>query len=224
MKFKTKAEVDHYLSGDKIECLLCHKMFKVVGGKHLAYMHGISGEEYRRQFGLPMGRGLCAEKSSKNYKAALQQRRDDGDESMNTMDAELMWKAQHAPKRPHPVYHVNQMKDYAKKGLKKLKAASKVRIEAIDWDAYLEKMASTKSALSNTRGKNGEPSEFDVKRKIDSDPVFAKKYNALKKSFVLKHNKKADVLAMTKLGRFQRDIAKTLGISKTHVGRIQRAN
>ena len=197
MKFKTRAEVDHYLSGDKIECLLCNKMFKAVGGKHLAYMHGVSVEDYKKKFGLPMGRGLCAEETSKNHSAALRQRRDDGDESMNTMDAERMHKAQQAPKRKFPDYHVNHMKSYAKEGLKRIKARSKERVDSYDWDLYLEKMVDTKSARSRTRGKNGEPSEFHLKRKINTDPVFAKKYNALKKSFVLKYAKKADVLAMT---------------------------
>ena len=223
MKFQTRAEVDEYFSGDKIECLICHKLFKAVGGKHLACMHGISVFEYKKRFGLPMGRGLVAHATRLRQKAALQKRIDEGDESLNVLDAELMWKAQHSPKRPHPVYHVNHMRRYAKAGLRKLKAKSNARIEGIDWELFLEKMEHAKNACSATRGKNGEPSEFDVRRKLDTDLVFAEKYNSLKESFILLKTKEEEVLAMTKKGHYQRDIAKTLGISKTHVARIQRA-
>jgi hypothetical protein len=222
--FKTKEEVENYFAGSKIECLLCNKMFKAVGGQHLARMHGISVEEYKKKFGLPMGHGLLAEESRKNFRAALQKRLDDGDKSLTVLDAELMWKAQHSPKRDHPAYHLNNMRGYAKTGLKKLKAQSKERIANVDWDAFLRKMEKAGNTFSGHRGKNGIPSEFTIKRKIDVDSDFAEKYAALKKSFVLKESKKEAVLAMTKEGCFQRKIAKTLGISKTHVARIQKCN
>ena len=57
-EFKTKEEVDNYLSGDTIECLICGKNFKSLSA-HLK-THNITAKEYKLLLGIPMSRGLCS--------------------------------------------------------------------------------------------------------------------------------------------------------------------
>ncbi len=57
-KFKTKAEVDAYLGGEKIQCLLCGKWFHFLGGMHLKCIHGLAPDDYREMFGIPWNSGL----------------------------------------------------------------------------------------------------------------------------------------------------------------------
>ncbi len=57
-KFRTKAEVDAHLSGEKIQCLLCGRWFHIIGGSHLLKIHGITVDDYRSRYGLPWKRGL----------------------------------------------------------------------------------------------------------------------------------------------------------------------
>ena len=68
-KFGTKTEIDAYLAGNKVQCLLCGKLFKALP-QHLERTHDITADDYREQYGLPWKRGLCgvgtSEKLSKN--------------------------------------------------------------------------------------------------------------------------------------------------------------
>ena len=68
-KFGIKKEIDAYLAGNKVQCLLCGKLFKALP-QHLERTHEITADDYREQYGLPWKRGLCgvgtSEKLSKN--------------------------------------------------------------------------------------------------------------------------------------------------------------
>lgn len=57
LQFKTRKEVDLYLSGDGIECLICGKLCLALG-HHLSKKHGVMAREYKKVLGLPMSRGL----------------------------------------------------------------------------------------------------------------------------------------------------------------------
>jgi predicted transcriptional regulator len=57
--FQTMADVDNYLSGTKIECLVCNKHYHSLTQQHLE-KHGLSLDEYRVKFGIPYGRGLTS--------------------------------------------------------------------------------------------------------------------------------------------------------------------
>lgn len=56
--FTSRAEVDEYLSGEDIECLICGRRFLILSGKHLK-SHGVTSSEYRQMFCIPAGRGLA---------------------------------------------------------------------------------------------------------------------------------------------------------------------
>jgi hypothetical protein len=57
--FQTMAEVDEYLSGNTIECLICAKSFQRLN-RHLQYVHNIAPDDYRRRFGIPFKRSLTS--------------------------------------------------------------------------------------------------------------------------------------------------------------------
>jgi hypothetical protein len=74
--FSTNAEIEAYLTGEKIQCLLCGKMFKDVG-KHVSAQHRIPPDEYRSRYGIPWGRGLCCAESSMRYSETVAKRLED---------------------------------------------------------------------------------------------------------------------------------------------------
>ena len=63
--FKTRRDVERYFSGDTIECLICGRHFKRLQ-RHLAAKHGLSADDYKKQFGLPWTRGLTSATSLAN--------------------------------------------------------------------------------------------------------------------------------------------------------------
>jgi len=52
MKFTTIQEVRDYLSGERIECLVCGRSCKRLQYKHLE-THGLTADGYRELFGIP---------------------------------------------------------------------------------------------------------------------------------------------------------------------------
>ncbi|MEX0549009.1 MucR family transcriptional regulator [Raoultella terrigena] len=51
--FKTRAEAEAYISGDKLECLECGKRF-VLLEKHLRVAHSMTSEEYKQKYNIPV--------------------------------------------------------------------------------------------------------------------------------------------------------------------------
>ena len=76
-KFGTKTEIDDYLGGDKVRCLLCGKLFKALP-THLERMHDITADDYRERYGLPWKRGLCGAGLSKKLSENMLKRRKNG--------------------------------------------------------------------------------------------------------------------------------------------------
>lgn len=55
----TREEVDAYLGGQKIECLICGRLFNTLSA-HIQRIHSITGDEYRQRYGLPFSTGLAS--------------------------------------------------------------------------------------------------------------------------------------------------------------------
>jgi hypothetical protein len=62
---ETRRDIERYFSGDTIECLICGRHFKRLQ-RHLAAKHGLSADDYKKQFGLPWTRGLTSATSLAN--------------------------------------------------------------------------------------------------------------------------------------------------------------
>jgi len=79
-KFETIEEVNEYLGGDRIVCLLCGRDMKTLGG-HLRQIHdNMTCDQYKKRFGIPWRRGLICKESSKNYANALNKRVENGED------------------------------------------------------------------------------------------------------------------------------------------------
>jgi predicted transcriptional regulator len=68
--FQTMADVDDYLSGTKIECLVCNKHYHCLTQQHLE-KHGLSLDEYRVKFGIPYGRSLTSAVLRERFRATV---------------------------------------------------------------------------------------------------------------------------------------------------------
>jgi ROS/MUCR transcriptional regulator protein len=63
--FRTRREVNRYLGGRTIQCLICGRGFRRLAF-HLSAKHDITADEYKRRFGLPWTRGLSSARSRAN--------------------------------------------------------------------------------------------------------------------------------------------------------------
>ena len=71
--FRTIADVDEYLSGDSVECLVCGRLFRNLT-KHLQMLHSVDPREYRIQYGIPLSWSLVgATTRALHANAALKQ-------------------------------------------------------------------------------------------------------------------------------------------------------
>lgn len=66
---KTVEELDLYLSGDKIRCLICGGEYKSLG-HHLSRTHSLGAREYKEKFNIPVTRSLCGD-DLKERKSAI---------------------------------------------------------------------------------------------------------------------------------------------------------
>ena len=216
--FETKAEVDAYYAGDEIECLLCGRKLRMVGGSHLLSRHQISIQEYKEKFGLPNSRGLVCDKTRENYSFALKKRIKEGDETLTPFTPELAWRAQHSPKRQAPPYAKKALQG---RGLSGLKKRGRIRAQSIDWIKFMEDVRSFGCGLWGMRGRPGVPSYYDLEIKMKIDPEFKEEYLGTIKGMKLVSLYPVIKELRDKGMGFKR-ISEELGISKTHCHRILR--
>ena len=65
-KFETVEEINEYLHGEKITCLICGQAKKALVG-HLR-IHGVSTDKYKEMYGLPYRTGLSSEGTKERYR------------------------------------------------------------------------------------------------------------------------------------------------------------
>ena len=61
--FQSRKEVEEYLSGDRIVCLLCGKPYKMLA-PHIKRIHGTDAEDYKSIYGIPQKYGLTCEEAT----------------------------------------------------------------------------------------------------------------------------------------------------------------
>jgi len=66
-RIKSAAELEAYLSGKVIQCLICGDYFESVGG-HVRHKHGITAVDYRVEFGIPPKTPLVTRALSKLFR------------------------------------------------------------------------------------------------------------------------------------------------------------
>lgn len=66
--FASREELDEYLSGDKIQCLICGREFPCQLGQHIR-VHRMTRQEYKKKYNIPLSVGLVT-KTFHNKKSA----------------------------------------------------------------------------------------------------------------------------------------------------------
>lgn len=219
MKFTTKIEVSKYLSGEFLTCLICYEQFKALG-THLCKIHdGMTVDEYKIIFGLPHSQGLVAGKTRELMANNLVHRIQSGEWQL-TMSPATLAKAQHAPKKKSVHYNKIRVVAMALQQSQKRKANSLVRINAIDWDDYLDTVSQTGRAATFLCTIPGMPSYYDVRRKKEMDPNFKKKYDGFTKYSSPKYKYPAKVMQLKANGMTIAAIADCLNLGETTIIRI----
>ena len=184
--FKSKEEVDAYLSGNKIQCLICGKPLKTMFA-HLYWKHNrMTITQYKQRFGLPMSRGVIAKQTKIKIRNNLNQMKVDGIIN-TTIPPDVMSKAQQAPKRMYVPYHIENLKKKGFVQAQKRKTESLDRIRSINWDKFLKNLATTKDSMETIRKKDkSTPSYYDIMRNKKIDKTFTEKYEKAMKQKLCK--------------------------------------
>jgi hypothetical protein len=119
-KFGTKTEIDDYLAGNKVQCLLCGKLYKALP-QHLERTHDITADDYREQYGLPWRRGLCGVGTSKKLSQNMFDRQKNG---FRPPIEAASKKSVGATRRPDQPFFVKVKADNMKIGSEKIKKYS----------------------------------------------------------------------------------------------------
>jgi hypothetical protein len=156
----TADEVDHYLSGGSITCMLCGRGFRRLGG-HLQAIHQVTEDDYRARYGLPWSRGLTCEPTRDKYRAAAKKRIEDG-------EMEHLAKGIPAGKnvRRHPRQPFHTEKTKQRKWLGKGMGAS---YGAEDFDRILDRVRSGET-IRDILGTKGSPASSWFRRWLRENP------------------------------------------------------
>jgi hypothetical protein len=72
----SKEEIDRYFAGEKIQCLICGKMYRSFNN-HLR-IHDVTVDEYKEMYGLPWGRGLTGKAANRTRSTVVRRRMKEG--------------------------------------------------------------------------------------------------------------------------------------------------
>jgi hypothetical protein len=72
-------DIKDYLSGEKIQCLICKKTFSTINAQHLSKKHNLSILEYKKMFGIPFSVGLTGSIARAKLSAHSKERYDNGE-------------------------------------------------------------------------------------------------------------------------------------------------
>lgn len=80
--FRTMAEVEEYLAGDRIECLECGRRLRSLA-THLPRIHALTDGEYRARWGIPATAPLAGRATREKLSAGMRQRIAEGRHSLD---------------------------------------------------------------------------------------------------------------------------------------------
>ncbi len=213
-KFKTMAEVDAYLSGEKIQCLLCGKMFHMIGAQHLQLIHGLTADDYREQYGIPWGRGLIG--ARRRGKCVLQAKKliDEGKFALIAKGEPYPFKI-NPNKRPVPDCVID----------------SKTRWKRKDFEALLESIREQQRTLQDVFKDSDLPSGPEWRGYVKRNPEFARKLREVNHRlpyyyqsliFDFSPRFRIDCERLRTRGMAKEKIAEALGVSISSVSRATR--
>lgn len=75
-QFQSMDEVDEYLKGEKLQCLVCGNSYRGLQ-QHVNHRHELSAREYCLRFGIPVSRGLWGDETRRSVGDATRQYMED---------------------------------------------------------------------------------------------------------------------------------------------------
>jgi len=223
-KFGTKAEIDAYLAGNKIQCLLCGKLFKALP-QHLERTHDLTADDYREQYGLPWKRGLCGVGTSEKLSKNMLERQKNGFQP----PIEGAWKKSvGVTRRPDQPFFVKVKEENMRAGSEKFK-----KYADQDYRNVLKKMLKEKIGL-NEACKDGDMPPIKAvskyaKKNAEFRADLEKTYEQLPYSVQagagrLPEKKfREDLLTMKRTNITVADMSRLLGVSRSLINRRLKA-
>jgi hypothetical protein len=217
-KFRNKQEIDHYFSGNKIQCLLCGNWFKIISS-HLKRIHDIDSYEYREKYGLPWKHGLCGKEVSLKLSKAMKKRRENG--FLPDIDA-AREKSKHATKRHDQPFLKKVKSEILNSSNNKRQKYSKV-----DYQNILIRMLKEEKSLHEVC-KGGKDADIPGDRRVSKyakrnkefkkalDETYAKlPFSVQAKAGRLAENKfRKELMTLQRSGLSIAEMARYLGVSK----------
>lgn len=221
--FESKAEVEAYFEGEKIECLLCGRMLKSLS-THLSRIHDVECDEYREKFGLPYSKGLVSSVTSGKCSAGLHRRIERGDKTLMPI-SQVANIGQQTKNRALPLYAQNEhgarITEY-NHGYKLSVSSAEEFIEAMEKTRRAQHVIATLPQFANEKA---------FMLCIEENPQLKERYLVAQSNAVhllsvddilTSIGAKGIISNMIKFGLKHRDVAKILNISKTTVTRINK--
>jgi hypothetical protein len=219
-KFRTKAEIDFYLAGNKIQCLLCGKLF-ILLPKHLEWAHDLTADDYRELYGLPWKRGLCGVGLSKKRSKYMLDRIKNGFQP--PIEA-AMKKSVGAPRRPDQPFFIKVKLENMRAGSDKFR-----KYEDKDYYGVLEKMIKEKKGLNEACQDPDMPTINAVSKYTKKNADFRKElewtyeqlpYSVQAGACRLPEKKfREDLLSMKRSNITVADMSRLLGVSRSMIHR-----
>jgi len=110
MKFKSLDEVNHYFSGETVECLECQKFFHHLAN-HVMMKHHIKPDEYKAKYNIPLTYSLSGQSYKKKQSRALTKRIQSGDFNYSHLPKAVK-KAKTAPRTRTKINRTKNSADY----------------------------------------------------------------------------------------------------------------
>jgi hypothetical protein len=216
-KFQTIEEVEAYFAGEKIQCLLCGKWYKIISCNHLAWVHQTTCDAYRERFGLPWKRGLTGQHARQKYRHAMKTQVEAG---KIRFDRE----PPHSPKRPQQPFQ----RDLCTRRLLAIHHRTEPW-QRKDYEAILTRMQEQQRTLYDVCRDADLPGRSAWQNFVKQHPEFADKlqqvYFSLPYAVQLRSRKpvspqfRVDCQRLRAQGMSQGKIAQVLGVSQDAVWR-----
>jgi hypothetical protein len=217
-KFGTKTEIDAYLAGNKVQCLLCGKLFKALP-QHLERTHDITADDYREQYGLPWKRGLCGVGTSKKLSKNMLERQKNG---FRPPIEAAQKKSVEATRRPDQPFFVKVKEENMRAGSEKFK-----KYADQDYKKVLAKMLKEKKGLNEACKEAGMPHFRAVSKYAKKNAEFRKELDRTYKQLPysvqagacrLPEKKfREDLLTMKRSNITVADMSRLLGVSRSMI-------
>lgn len=101
--FRSREEVEAYVSGVTIECLECGQAMRSLA-KHLAVKHQMTSHDYRDKWAIPRNVGLSGSETIASQRASTLKLRREGVIPQRACDPKRLAEARNQPKHPQPAW------------------------------------------------------------------------------------------------------------------------